>query len=115
MSDKNRAYIIWAIICQPHDSKASGSDLKGGGCRKEKSWKVKVVERSIHCDLFVLKTGVFCSLIAFDGHNICQSNIIIFKTICIGVVFSNDFTRIHKILFSFGLLVYSFQRYMYFF
>ena len=74
---------------------------------------MKVVERSIDCDLFVLKTGVFCSLIAFDGHNICQSNIIIFKTICIGVVFSIDFTRIHKILFSFGL--YSFQRYMYFF
>ena len=34
MSDKNRAYIIWAIICQPHDSKASGSGLREGGLQK---------------------------------------------------------------------------------
>ena len=62
-----------------------------------------MVGRSLGCDLLELKTGVFCPLIAFDGCNIYQSNIIIFKTICIGVKFSIDFTRVIKF---FLVLVY---------
>ena len=37
MSDKNRAYIIWGKICQPHDSKASSSGLGGGGVAEKRN------------------------------------------------------------------------------